>query len=69
MYNIKRAPFIWITQFHSADRVVSMPLKSFHRLADEIGDPTCHSVTLLGMTGRCGSTLTCQMMARVPNVQ
>jgi len=36
-----------------------MPIASFHRLADQLGDPT--NVTFLGMIGRSGSTLLTQM--------
>ena len=45
-----------------------MPIDSFNKLAEEAGDPKCLSVTIIGMTGRCGSTLIGQMMSRVPNV-
>ena len=33
-------------------------------MADELGDPSDRSVTLLDMTARCGSTLVSQMVAR-----
>ena len=46
-----------------------MPLTSFHKLAEEADDLRYSCVTLLSMTVRCGSTLACQMIGRVPNVR
>ena len=46
-----------------------MPISSFHRLAEEIGDPKYRDMTFINMTTRCGSTLLSCMLARVPRVR
>ncbi len=51
-----------------ARKLLILPLSSFNRLADELGDPEV-DVSLVHMTSRCGSTLISQMMNRVPNTR
>ncbi len=56
----------------TAEKLVIMPLSSFHRLAsEEAGNPTADGrrLTLINNTTRCGSTLLCQMAATVPGVR
>jgi hypothetical protein len=45
-----------------------MPHATLHRLAAEMG-PDDRNLTFVNMTARCGSTLLCQIMSRVPGVQ
>jgi hypothetical protein len=50
------APFIYQTQYEQAQRVITMPLDTLHRLAADIQIDPDHLV-LIYSTGRCGSTL------------
>ena len=43
-----------------------MSHSSFNRLGAEVGDPVNLKLTFVNMTGRCGSTLLSQMIARTP---
>ena len=52
--------FIRVAQFKHARRIVKLPMHAFHKLADEIGDPDGQMVFVTN-TGRCGSTLLCQV--------
>ena len=52
----------------STKQLVLMPLKHFHRLAAEVGNPKC-KVICIHMTARCGSTLLSQVFNKVPGVQ
>ncbi len=65
------APFLFIKQFVSAKKLLIMPHSSFHKLAEEAGDPTADGrhLTMINMTARCGSTLLCQMANTVPGVR
>ena len=58
-------PFLYMAQFEQCQRVITIPVQFFHRLAGEIGDPSCH-VILLSNTGRCGSTIVGQIIESVP---
>merc|ERR1719186_988681 len=61
-------PFVFLGQHFSAEKLVVMPIEYFHQLADKMGDPTI-PVTVLNNMGRCGSTLICQMLSRVPRIR
>ena len=69
VYATEKAPFTFLMQYLSAEQLVIMPLKSLVRLADEIGDPDVDTLALVNNTARSGSTLLCQMLARVPGVR
>ena len=58
-------PFLYIAQFQHCEHVITMPIKSFHRLAKEIGDSSS-PVIWLSNTGRCGSTILGQILESVP---
>ncbi len=68
VYDTKKFPFVYYSQFYQSRKLVILPVESFHRLADELGDPKV-SVALLNMTARCGSTLLAQVFHRVPNTR
>ena len=53
--------FMKAAQFENAKRVITMPIESFHRVAQEIEVPQGRVVFLLS-TGRSGSTLLCKML-------
>ncbi|XP_013421147.1 uncharacterized protein LOC106181336 [Lingula anatina] len=61
------SPFLYTALFNHVYRLIVMPISSFHRIADEIGDPKT-KVLLLSNTGRCGSTAVTQVLESVPRV-
>ncbi len=68
VYDTLMFPWVFFAHFHIAKQLIIIPLDSFNRLADELGDPKV-DVSLVHMTARCGSTLISQMMNRVPNTR
>ena len=52
-------PFAWVNMFIAANKLIFLPIKHFHRLADESGDPFRNNlkISMIHMTARCGSTL------------
>lgn len=69
VYETEKAPFTYILQYLMSEQMVIMPLESLNKLAAEVGDPAVESLTFVNSTARCGGTLLCQMLARVPGVQ
>ena len=65
IYNVKYFPILLLTQFSNAVRVIILPIKVFHRLANEIGDPKIPTI-IMYHTGRCGSTWIAQIAASIP---
>jgi len=53
-------PFIRWAQLDFCRRLIIVPLSTFHRLADQIGDPKGELIFLFHTT-RCGSTLLTQV--------
>jgi len=53
-------PFIRFAQFEFCRRLIIVPLTTFHRLAEAIGDPKGELIFLFN-TARCGSTLLTQV--------
>ncbi len=68
VYDPTKFPFVAFDQYRQAEKMIVVPIKSFHRLADELGDPKV-PVAMMGMTARCGSTLLIQMFNRVPGIR
>ncbi len=68
VYDTVKFPFVFMAHYTQAKKLVIMPWESFHRMADELGNPKV-PVCLVNMTARCGSTLISQIMNRVPNVR
>jgi len=54
------SPFIRYAQMEFCYRVIVVPLSTFHRLAELIGDPDGELIFLFNTT-RCGSTLLTQV--------
>ena len=52
--------FIRVAQFENARRIIKVPISAFHKMAEEIGDPTGELVFVTN-TARCGSTLLSQI--------
>lgn len=69
LYNTKDHPFLFMSQYKEAKRLIILPIPSFHRLAEEEIGPFKVPVTAINMTARCGSTLLCQMLSKVPKVK
>lgn len=59
-------PFMYINQFKHASELIRMPIESFLKLADQVGDPKAKLV-ILSNTGRCGSTLLTQLFEELPH--
>ena len=58
--DVSKHPFTVAAQGTLAKQLIIMPTRSFHQLADKVGDPKV-KVGLVLMTARCGSTLLAQM--------
>ena len=54
-------PFIRWAQLKFCRRLIVVPLSTFHRLAEQIGDPEGELIFLFN-TARCGSTLLTQVL-------
>jgi len=53
-------PFIRFAQMQFCRRLIIVPMSTFRRLAEEMGDPGAELI-FLSNTGRCGSTLFAQV--------
>lgn len=63
-YNVKNVKFLFIESVFLAVNLIEMPLDSFRKLADRVGDPTLRydRITFLFGVGRCGSTVVARML-------
>ncbi len=68
IYDTTQFPFLLVSQYLEAKQLVILPISSFHKLANEIGDPKV-KVTMVNMTARCGSTLLSQLFNLVPGTR
>ena len=71
LWRSEYGPFIRGAQMNYCRRLIVVPLSTFHRLAQHIGDPAGQLVILLN-TSRCGSTLLTQvhqMLAVITSLQ
>lgn len=62
LYNCKKTPLLYIRQHEAAVRIIRMPISSFNKLADVIGDPDEKTVVFLHFVARSGSTLLMQIL-------
>lgn len=69
VYETSKAPFAFLLQFLMAKKLVILPLESLHMLAEEVGDPRADRLLFVGNTARCGTTLLCQMLARLDEAE
>ena len=61
------APFYFVTQYETAQRLIAVPYDTLHQLAAECQiDPS--KIILVYSTGRCGSTLISRVFDQVPEV-
>ena len=62
-------PFLWSSGFLNAEQLAIVPLHHLHTLASQsvnLLEPNLQ-IAVIHMTGRCGSTLLCQMLEKVPS--
>jgi len=60
LWQAKYAPFMRTAQTYFCARLIVVPLTTFHRLSEVIGDPQGELIFLFN-TARCGSTLLTQV--------
>ena len=65
IYSSDENPFLYVAQFCLAKYVIRMSIESFQGLAEKIGDPSL-PVIWVSNTGRCGSTMLCQVFESAP---
>ena len=65
IYSSDENVFVMFAQFEWCIKVIKVPVRAFNRLADKVGDPKV-PVTWMTNTGRCGSTILCQVLEKVP---
>jgi len=71
-YHSSTGPFLWANTFIAAEKLLVLDIDHFHRLAEHRGNPFVTDnlkITLIHMTARCGSTLLCQILEKVPRVK
>ncbi len=65
--DLTQAPFFYVTQYQTAQRLIAVPYNTLHQLADTL--PRADDrLLLIYSVGRCGSTLISQSLGAVPNV-
>ncbi len=65
--SLLQAPFYFVTQYETAQRLIAVPYITLHQLAMESQiDP--RKIMLVYSTGRCGSTLISRVFDQVPDV-
>ena len=60
LWRLKYGAFIHHAQMQYCRRLIIVPLITFHRMSETIGDPNAE-LTFLYMVPRCGSTLLVQV--------
>ena len=60
LWRLKYSPFVHIAQLNFCRRLIVVPLTTFHRLAETIGDPK-GELTFMYHVPRSGSTLVTQV--------
>ena len=65
IYSSDENPFFYVAQFCRAKYLIRMSIESFHGLAEKVGDPSL-PVIWVSNTGRCGSTMLCQVFESAP---
>ncbi len=68
IFDTEKFPFTMFAHWILAQKLIILPISSFHRLADQLGDPKV-PVTAAAMTLRCGSTLLVQLFNKVPKTR
>jgi len=61
LWRSEYGPFMYMAQMKFCRRLIVVPLSTFHRLAEQIGDPEGQLIFLFN-TARCGSTLLTQVV-------
>jgi hypothetical protein len=58
---------MYMQQFKHAHSLITMPLPAFHKIAHDLGNPRV-PIIWISNTGHCGSSLLCQMFAKLPGM-
>ena len=58
---------MYLQQFKHAHSLITMPLPAFHKIAHDLGNPRV-PIIWISNTGHCGSSLLCQMFAKLPGM-
>ncbi len=66
VFGLGKFPFAYMAQFFMAKKILFIPISSLKQLGEKVGDPTGDCV-MINNTGRCGSTLLCQMFGKLPD--
>ena len=68
VYTTTTFPFAFMAQFFMANELIIISHETLHKLADEMNwSQNDNELILINNTGRCGSTLLCQMFGKLPN--
>ncbi|MFC8847535.1 MULTISPECIES: sulfotransferase [unclassified Micromonospora] len=59
--------FLYLDQYRAAQRLITVPYETLHRLADDLPDPA--RLILVYSVGRCGSTLLSRALGEVAGVR
>ncbi|CAI9741809.1 Hypothetical predicted protein [Octopus vulgaris] len=65
IYNSDVIPAFHNAQFKHAQKIITMPLASFHKMASDLGDPRM-PIIWISRTWRCGSAIMRQMFESIP---
>jgi hypothetical protein len=65
--DLARVPFVFLTQFMQARRLLAVPFNTFRELAREL--PAAEQLIMIYMTGRSGSTLLSHLLNTLDNVR
>ena len=68
VFDAAKAPFMFIFQYLKSEQLYIVPNSTLVKMASDLGKPK-QPVTLLPMSGRCGSTLLVQMFNNLPQVR
>ncbi len=64
--DLAAAPFVYLTQYEEAQRLIAVPYYTFLQVARQL--PPVQHLIMIYMTGRCGSTLLSHLFNEVDNV-
>ena len=64
--NLALAPFVYLTQYEQAQRLIAVPYATFQQVARAL--PAVEQLIMIYMTGRCGSTLLSHLFNEVDTV-
>ena len=60
VYDLTKFPFVYLSQYWFAEKILILDHSTFNRISEKCSGPTENCI-LINHTGRCGSTLLCQV--------